>query len=245
MKWTVSEFARMTGVSVRTLHHYDAIGLLKPDVVDPQNGYRYYAEASVERMQAILFYRELDFPLVTIRDMLSSPLYDKREAVAQQKRLLQLKKQRLESMLSQLEYIEKGENAMDFTAFDHRGIDAYKEEAKRRWGDTAAYREHEAKTAAYTADAWEAVAEEMETLLAAFASAKAAGDSPDGDRVATLVRRLQQFISDTQYTCTDAMLASLGQMYVADERFTANIDRHGDGTAAFISRAIAAVVGRG
>lgn len=98
MKLQIKEFAELTGVSVRTLHYYDEIGLLKPSFVDEQNGYRFYNEASLERMQEILFYRELDFPLKSIAEILASPNYDKQKALAEQKRLLMLKKERLAQM---------------------------------------------------------------------------------------------------------------------------------------------------
>ena len=98
MKLQIKEFAELTGVSVRTLHYYDEIGLLKPSFVDEQNGYRFYNEASLERMQEILFYRELDFPLKSIAEILASPNYDKQKALVEKKRLLMLKKERLAQM---------------------------------------------------------------------------------------------------------------------------------------------------
>lgn len=116
MKLQIKEFAELTGVSVRTLHYYDEIGLLKPSYVDEQNGYRFYNDASLERMQEILFCRELDFPLKSIAEILASPNYDKQKALAEQKRLLTLKKDRLERLVAALEQAEKGEITM--SAFD-------------------------------------------------------------------------------------------------------------------------------
>ncbi len=240
MKMTVSEFARMTGVSVRTLHHYDAIGLLKPDFVDAQTGYRYYTQAALARMQEILFYRELEFSLKAIREILAAPQYNKREALIQQKQLLLLKKQRLERIIAALECAEEGEAIVDFKAFDRRELDAYRAEARQRWGGTAAYQEHVIKTAAYTAEDWDTVAGEIEAILAAFAAAKQSGKAADSEQAAVLAARLQRYITETQYACTDVILAALGEMYIADERFTASIDRHGDGTAAYIHAAIQA-----
>ena len=112
MKMQIKEFAKISGVSVRTLHYYDEIGLLKPAFVDGQNGYRFYDEASLERMQEILFCRELDFPLKSITEILASPNYDKQKALAEQKRLLTLKKDRLERLIVALEQAEKGEITM-------------------------------------------------------------------------------------------------------------------------------------
>lgn len=110
MKLQIKEFAVLTGVSVRTLHYYDEIGLLKPSFVDEQNGYRFYDETSLERMQEILFYRELDFSLKSIGEILASPNYDKQKAFAEQKRLLTIKKERLERLIAALEQAEKEES---------------------------------------------------------------------------------------------------------------------------------------
>ena len=149
MKQQIKEFAELTGVSVRTLHYYDEIGLLKPSYVDEQNGYRFYDETSLERMQEILFYRELDFSLKSIAEILASPNYDKPKALAEQKRLLTLKKNRLERLIAALEQAEKGEITM--SAFDNSEYETarqqYEDEAKQRWGGTDAYKESQAKTA--------------------------------------------------------------------------------------------------
>ena len=107
MKMQINEFAKLAGVSIRTLHYYDEIGLLKPAFVDEQNGYRFYDEISLERMQEILFYRELDFELKSIAEILSSPDYDKQKALAEQRKLLILKKERLERIIAALDSAEK------------------------------------------------------------------------------------------------------------------------------------------
>ena len=143
MQMHIKEFAALTGVSVRTLHYYDEIGLLRPAAVDGQNGYRMYDETSLLRMQEILFYRELDFPLKAICRILNSQHYDKREALAEQKRLLLLKKERLEKLIDAVDLAAKGEIVMG--AFDNKEYEKYKDEAKERWGKTDAYREYEAR----------------------------------------------------------------------------------------------------
>ena len=117
MKLQIKEFARLTGVSVRTLHYYDEIGLLAPGFVDAENGYRFYDEKSLERMQEILFYRELDFELKSIMKILSSKNYDKKKAISEQKKLLTLKKERLERLIIALEKAEKGETDMQVSTF--------------------------------------------------------------------------------------------------------------------------------
>ena len=92
MKMQIKEFATLTGVSVRTLHYYDEIGLLSPALIDRSNGYRYYDDESLLRMQQMLFYRELDFPLKSIQAILANPNYDKAAVLAEQRKLLRLKK---------------------------------------------------------------------------------------------------------------------------------------------------------
>lgn len=243
MKLHIREFAKLTGVSVRTLHFYDEIGLLKPSSVDEQNGYRYYDEYSLTRMQEILFYRELDFPLKEIRMILSSPDYDKQNALKEQKQLLTLKKERLERLISALDGAIKGE-IVNMNVFDNSEFEAkreeYAKEAKERWGDTSAYKESAEKTADYSAEKWNQVNSAMDKRIAEFADCKRKGFAPDSKEAQSLAKKWQEFITENYYTCTKEILASLGEMYVADERFKKNIDRHGDGIAQFMSEAIKA-----
>ena len=240
MKLQIKEFALLTGVSVRTLHYYDEIGLLKPSFVDEQNGYRFYDEASLERMQEILFYRELDFSLKSIGEILASPNYDKQKALAEQKRLLTLKKERLERLIAALEQAEKGEITMN--AFDNSEYEAarqqYEDEAKRRWSDTSAYKESQTKTTGYSKEQWNDVLGGMNGIFAEFADCKNCGESADGDTAQRLVKKLQDYITTHFYHCTDEIFAGLGQMYVCDERFKNNIDKCGEGTAEFVSKAV-------
>ena len=234
MKLQIKEFAELTGVSVRTLHYYDEIGLLKPSFVDKQNGYRFYDEASLGRMQEILFYRELDFPLKSIVEILASPNYDKQKALAEQKRLLTIKKDRLERLIAALEQAEKGEITM--SAFDNSEYETarqqYEDEAKRRWGGTDAYREYAQKAPSSDAAAG------LMAVFGEFAAVKAAGHTPDSDTAQQLVKKLQDYITANFYHCTNEILAGLGQMYVCDERFKNNIDKNGEGTAEFVAEAI-------
>ena len=246
MKLQIKEFAELTGVSVRTLHYYDEIGLLKPCFVDEQNGYRFYDETSLERMQEILFYRELDFPLKSIAGILASPNYDKQKALAEQKRLLTLKKDRLERLIAALEQAAKGEITM--SAFDNSEYETarqqYEDEAKQRWGDTDAYKESQAKTAGYSKDKWNDVLAGMNGVFAEFAECKNCGNSSDSETAQSFVKKLQDYITANFYHCTDDILAGLGQMYVGDERFKNNIDSHGEGTAEFVSEALKIYCGK-
>ena len=232
----IKEFAEFMGVSVRTLHYYDEIGLLMPAFVDKTTGYRFYDEKSFLRMQEILFYRELDFSLKSIGEILSSPNYDKSKALTEQKHLLTLKKERLERLISAIDSAVKGENVMK--AFDNSEFEKYKTEAKGKWGKTDAYKEHAERTKDYSKQKWNEIAEGMDHIMAEFALCKKKDESPDSAKAQSLVKMLQNYITENYYLCTNEILAGLGQMYVADESFKNNIDKHADGTAAFICEAI-------
>ena len=225
----IKEFAEFTGVSVRTLHYYDEIGLLAPAIVDRSTGYRFYDEDSLLRMQEILFYRELDFSLKSIGEILSSPNYDKTKALKEQKHLLSLKKERLERLISAIDGAMKGENVMK--AFNNSEFEKYKTEAKEKWGKTEAYQEYEKRNKDDTAgDGLMEVFSEFGALL---------GADPAEEKVQTLVAKLQQFITDHYYTCTKEILRNLGQMYTAVGSMKDNIDaRGGLGTAELAGAAI-------
>ena len=237
MNMQIKEFSRFTGVSVRTLHYYDEIGLLLPAVVDRYTGYRFYDENSLLRMQEILFYRELDFSLKSIGEILSSPNYDKSKALTEQKHLLTLKKERLERLISAIDGAVKGENVMK--AFDNSEFEKHKAEAKEKWGKTDAYKEYAERTKDYSKQKWNEIAEGLDHIMAEFALCMRKDESPDSTEAQNLVKMLQNHITENYYLCTNEILASLGQMYVADERFRNNIDKHADGTAMFICEAIA------
>lgn len=234
----IKEFARLTGVSPRTLRYYEELGLLKPLQVDQKTGYRLYGDENLERMREILFYRELDFSLKTIGDILSSPDYDKKEAMARQKKLLKLKKERLERLIAAIESAEKGENTVDTEIFKKDEYLKYRDEVKARWGDTDAYKESEKKTAEYGEDKMNGLQRETEGIFKEFADLMAKGESFESKAAQSLVRKWQSFITENFYRCTDEILLSLGQMYTADERFLKNIDRCQEGTALFVQKAI-------
>lgn len=233
MKMQIKEFAQLTGVSVRTLHYYDEIGLLKPSEVDAQTGYRFYDGSSFERMQEILFYRELDFSLKTIAEILSSPDYDKQQALSRQRKLLLAKKERLEQLIATLDSVEEGMGFMK-TKNEYEALkNQYAEEAKQRWGNTDAYQESESRNTDFSKSA-----PLLDAVFEEFAELNRAGASPESEPAKIMAEKLQQCITDNFYTCTDEILKGLGQMYVADERFRKNIDRHGEGTAEFVSACI-------
>lgn len=241
MSYKIHEAAAMAGVTVRTLHHYDRIGLLRPRT-DPANGYRLYGKAELERLRQILFFRELGFSLGEIRAFLEHPDFDGRAALENQRRLLWAQRERLDGLIRLIDDLMKGETDMNFEVFDRSAIEAqkekYREEALRHWGDTDAWKESQARTAKYGDDDWRRAAGGLEDLMAQFAALRD-GDPADAP-AQELVAAWQQHITDHFYTCTREILAGLGQMYTADPRFTESIDAHGAGTAAFIGRAIEA-----
>jgi DNA-binding transcriptional MerR regulator len=234
---TVHEVSKRVGVSVRTLHYYDEIGLLCPNEVTESN-YRLYDGTALERLQQILFFRELEFPLKDIKEMLESENFDREEALKQQITLLRMKRKHLDGLIDlALEIQEKGMNIMDFNAFDKSEIDAYTKEAKERWGNKDAYQEFEQKTAHYGKADWDTKNKALIEQFTAFG--KLRDCAPESEEVQAQVAKLQQVITDTYYTCTKEILTGLGQMYVADERFTKTIDTAGGaGTTEFVSKAI-------
>lgn len=236
MKIQIKEFAKITGVSVRTLHYYDEIGLLKPAYVDENTGYRFYDNNSVLRMQEILFYRELDFSLKSICEILSSPNYDTKKALKEHKKLLILKKDRLEKLIAAIDSATKGENII--MAFDNNEFEKYKAEAQKKWGKTQAYKEYTKKTENYTKDKFSSMADGLNNIFADFSDCMKKCKKPDSEEAQSLAKKLQNYITENCYTCTNEILSGLGQMYVTDERFKDNIDKHGVGTAEFVSKVI-------
>ncbi len=234
---TVHEVSALTGVSIRALQYYDRIGLLRPSARTAA-GYRLYGDEDIARLQQILLFRELEFPLKEIREIMGLPGFDTRDALERQITLLTLKKDRLENLIRLAREIkEKGEAVMDFTAFDKSKIDDYAEEAKARWGGTAAYKEYEEKTAGQTEEARQDAAAGLMAIFAGFGKLKEKPAS--APEVQTQVEALKSYITAYYYTCTNEILAGLGSLYAAGGEFTESIDRAGGaGTAAFVLNAI-------
>lgn len=239
MNRTVHEVEKLAGVSVRTLHYYDEIGLLRPSKITDA-GYRLYDDTALARLQQILFFRELDFPLAKIREILDNPAFDQQRALRSHKELLLLKKQRLERLITLVDSTLKGESDMSFKEFDMSEIEKaqkqYAEEAKQRWGTTDAYTESTKRTSSYNKEDWARISEEGDKIFKALAAHM--GEDPSSPAVQKLVADWQDYISRNFYACTREILAGLGEMYVCDERFQKNIDKHGKGLAQFLSDAI-------
>ena len=236
---TVREISRMTGVSVRTLHYYDQIGLLKPAACT-EAGYRLYDDSSLERLSQILLYRELEFPLSTIREILDAPDFDRRRALEQQIELLELKRAHLDSVILFARGIcQEGTKHMYFSAFDRSKLDEYAKRAKEQWGSTPEYAELQEKEHHRTPEQTEAAMRDLMRIFAEFGALREL--PPDSVQVQKQVSRLQAFITEHAYTCTDKILRGLGQMYAAGGELAESIDRAGgEGTAAFTASAIAA-----
>ena len=237
----ICRVAKLTGVTVRTLRYYDEIGLLKPSQVT-EAGYRVYDDADLEVLQQILFFRELDFSLEDIRKIMQNPAYEKESALRKQRELLEQKRSRLDSLISLVDKTLKGERDMSFRQFDTTEIEAtkkkYAEEARRRWGGTAAYAEYEKRTSRAGDAQQKMLDDEGAMLLREFGRNRSL--APDSPEAQALVKKWQDYITAHFYTCTKEILSCLGQMYVGDERFTQHIDGYGAGTAAFMSAAIEA-----
>ena len=235
----ISEVAKLSGITVRTLHYYDEIELLKPSETT-EAGYRMYSSEDLERLQQILFFRELDFQLNEIKEIMLNPNYDKNEALNKHKEFLIEKRKRIDGLITLIDKTIKGDNNMSFKEFDNSKIEEnkrkYAEEVKNRWGNTDAYKEYEKKTSSYDGNSWNEINEGMVEILKEFADNRE--EDPNSDIIQSLVEKWQSYITSNFYNCTKEILSCLGLMYIGDERFKENIDKYGEGTAEFMAKAI-------
>lgn len=234
---TVREVSQISGVSIRTLHHYDAIGLLKPSRVT-ESGYRLYDEAALGRLQAILMLRQLRFPLKEIRALLDDPGFDQAAALEDQIRMLELQQEQLTKLIAHARALQKsGGLSMDFSAFDSSRQQRYAAEAKKKWGTTDAWKEFEEKTGDKSQDQIRSAGDGLMEIFTRIGAVRHL--SPGSAEAQTLIETLQQYITAHFYTCTPQILMGLGQMYAAGGEMTENIDRAGGtGTGDFACRAI-------
>ena len=247
---TIGALARLAGVTVRTLHHYHRIGLVVPEE-RTGGGYRLYGRSQVERLQEVLFFRELGFGLEEIRRIVDEPSYDRAAALARQRTLLVERAGHLQDLIEAVDGALDAEkrgtrmtNKEMLEVFGDFDPSQYEEEARQRWGDTEAYRESARRTSRYTKADWQQIGREGAEINAAFLALMKAG-TPAADPAATAVaERHRAYISKWFYECSPEIHAGLGAMYVTDPRFTASIDRAGPGLARYMSEAIAANAGR-
>ncbi|HEX6500689.1 MAG TPA: MerR family transcriptional regulator [Micromonosporaceae bacterium] len=244
MSYAVGEVARLAGVTVRTLHHYDETGLLSPSGRSAAN-YRRYSEADIERLQQILFYRELGFPLEEIATILDDPDTDAVAHLCRQRRLLIQRIKRLESMVAAVDLaLEARQMGMSLTPEERLevfgGFDPseYADEARDRWGDTEAYRESRRRTAGYTKQDWQQIVAASGDIERRFAEALRSGTAPDSTPAMDVAEEHRQHLSRYFYDCSPAMHRGLGDMYVADERFTEHYERVAAGLARYVRDAI-------
>ena len=234
---TVNQIAKETNVSVRTLHHYDAIGLLKPTEIT-EAGYRLYDEDALMRLHLIIVYRELGFSLNQISAILDAPDFDRNRALEEQIALLEQKREQLQNRITFARGLKlTGVKNMDYKNFDHKKIDDYSAQAKALWGKTDAYKEFEQKSAGRSKDTEKAIGNDLMDLFVQLGTLR--DQAPGSEAVQNWVARLQAFITDHYYTCTNPILQGLGEMYAGGGSMTENIDRAGgQGTGEFAKAAI-------
>lgn len=248
MLYTIKKISQLAGVTYRTLRYYDKIGLLTPSA-RTDAGYRLYADEDIERLQQILFWRELDFPLSKIEEILNNPLFDRKEALKMQAELLEAKANRYLKLsqlandtLVSLEGGKRMENKDMFSGFDYDKMleeqKQYEEEVKNRWGDTDAYRISKERTAKLTKEDWERLHEQQGKNLKELCDLYSAGAAAEDPRVQTAVKKQHEFIHDTFYPCPLEVFGCLGNMYITDERFTAYYEKLAPGLAAYYNDAI-------
>ncbi|HWI52652.1 MAG TPA: MerR family transcriptional regulator [Symbiobacteriaceae bacterium] len=245
MAYTVKAVAELAGISIRTLHHYDEIGLLKPAQTSA-SGYRLYTDADLERLQQVLFFKELDFGLTEIREIVDSPDFDRKRALLQHKELLLQRQERISKLIASvnqtLDSIERGiqmdEKDM-FGGFDHS---KYEKEAEERWGHSNEFKESARRTKKYTKADWAQIQKESGEVYQGLVSVM--GRDPHDPEVQEWVRRHHEQINKWFYQCSLEIYRNLGIMYVEDPRFTENIDKYAPGLSVFLRDAMAAYCDR-
>jgi DNA-binding transcriptional MerR regulator len=246
----VGEVAALAGVTVRTLHYYDRIGLLSPSG-RTSSGYRQYGPADLDRLHQVLLYRELGFPLEEVAVLLDDPAADPAEHLRRQHRLLRDQLERTQAMVAAVEK-EMEARAMGisltpeerFEVFGEHDPAQYEAEVEERWGDTDAYAESKRKTAAYSKDDWVRIKADMEEIGNRWVAVMRSGAAPDSAEAMDVAEDNRQHISRNFYECSPEMHAGLGRMYVEDERFTATYEAMAPGLAQYVSTAVQANAAR-
>ena len=234
---TVKQISDLTGVSIRALHHYDTIGLLKPSQVT-EAGYRLYDDAALERLYMILVFRELGLPLKSIQSILDAPDYDRNRALEQQIGLMEQKITHLQNRMDFAKGIKLlGVNYMDFNEFDPKKLDDYSAQAKALYGKTDAYKEYEEKSKGRTKEQEKALGGQVMDFFVRLGAMEE--KDPGSEAAQAWVRDLQAYFTENFYTCTPQILKGLGEMYAGGGSMTENIDAAGGpGTGAFAKAAI-------
>ena len=234
---TVNEIAQLAHTSVRTLHHYDAIGLLKPTEIT-EAGYRLYDDAALERLYLILLFRELEFPLKDIQVILDAPDFDRNRVLEQQVELLKAKVKHLQSCIHLANGIKlMGVKNLKFKNWDPNKIDEYSAQAETLYGKTEAWKEYSEKAKGRSKGQEQALGDGIMELFTKLGTMKKL--SPEAPEVQTWVKELQSYITEHFYNCTPQILQGLGEMYAGGGSMTENIDAAGGaGTGEFARDAI-------
>jgi DNA-binding transcriptional MerR regulator len=250
MSWTVGELARLAGVTVRTLHHYDRIGLVRPSH-RTSAGYRSYDVRDLDRLQQVLVYRELGFPLDEVATLLDDVDADPAEHLRRQHRLLRDRLERTQAMVAAVEKeMEARQMGISLTPEERFEVfgdwlpEEYAAEAEENWGDTEAWAQSQRRTSAMTKDDWLRVKAEGDDVERRFAEALRAGVPADSETAMDLAEEHRQQIDRNFYDCSPEMHAGLGRMYVEDERFTAHYEQVAPGLAQYVSTAVQANAAR-
>jgi len=250
MSWTVGELARLAGVTVRTLHHYDRIGLVRPSE-RTSAGYRSYDGHDLDRLQQVLLYRELGFPLEEVATLVDDPDADPAAHLRRQHRLLRERLERTQAMVAAVEKeMEARQMGISLTPEERFEVfgdwlpEQYAEEAEQKWGDTAAWAQSQRRTAAMSKEDWLRVKAETDDVEGRFAAALTAGVAADSGQAMDLAEEHRQQISRNFYDCSPELHAGLGRMYVEDPRFTAYYERIAPGLAQYLSTAAQANAAR-
>lgn len=246
----IGDVARLAGVTVRTLHHYDEIGLLTPSQRSDA-GYRLYTDADLERLQQILFYRELGFGLEQIADVMNAPDFDRRAALLEQRRLLEAQIRRLQATLN---LVDKTMAAIEggialtkeemFEVFGDFDPTQYEDEVRERWGRTDAYKESARRAKQYTKADWERFKDENVQINTDIIRLIEEGVAATDVRAMDAVERHRMLIDRWFYPCSREMHARLSEMYVADERFRRTYEEMHPGMAQYMYDAIHANLAR-
>ncbi|WP_407287449.1 MerR family transcriptional regulator [Streptomyces sp. BP-8] len=250
MSYSVGQVAAFAGVTVRTLHHYDEIGLLLPGERN-HAGHRRYGDDDLDRLQQILFYRELGFPLEEVAALLDDPDTDPQEHLRRQHELLTARIGKLQEMAAAVEHAMEARRMginltpeEKFEAFGDFDPDQYAEEAEERWGHTDAYKESQRRTAAYTKDDWKRLTAEFDAIHRKMADLLGQGVPADSEAAMDVAEEHRRFMDGTYYACGHEFHTCLGEMYVADERFTATYEAIRPGLAVYLRDAIVANAAR-
>ena len=234
---TVTEIAQLAHISVRTLHHYDAIGLLKPTGIT-EAGYRLYDDAALERLYLILLFRELEFPLKEIQAILDAPDFDRNRILEQQVEMLKAKAAHLQNLIHLANGIKlTGVKNLKFKNWDPKKIDEYSAQAETLYGKTDAWQEYQQKANGRSKAQEQALGDGIMELFTKLGTMKHL--SPESCEVQAWVKELQSYITEHFYNCTPQILLGLGQMYAGGGSMTENIDAAGGrGTGEFALEAI-------